>query len=514
MNRDLKTLIFFSLCLVTTLSTQAQSEEDDKDAIANNAYGAAAAANAAQESLWSLSSSDMKWTMPEFSSTNGWQAVSVPQTNINVTVNTHQKQYNSAPKKSTGQTIFEKNAASHSAQTDRAVAGMKRLQAWREEAARRAEEERRRKAEEDRRDFEAGYANHKMSTAAYYSNKYAQDSWLHTEGVRRLENVDPLERANIPTEKAKQNIKTKSGSQLADMLKQQTGIEVVIVTVDDSKRKSNVIINSPEARIDLFDNMRTSSEDENQWLTTLTESNPDVRISDKKCYAHNKELLSLGGSIPLDSLNINVLPWSGCIVYMDDSIMYLDSKRGQTLCQPTCSVIDITLCGNRLFGKSKNQIVEIIGNNTIPLCTFSTEDFRIIPDSDTSILIHSNILWISTLLRFNIEKKSYSELARTEIPIRKVVSNGSIVIALIDDFIMRIDSEPKLIYCSTSHINDICMSLEGLLVATNKNMMLLSNQEEACIFAADKATKVFCDYEDIYAITTDNNLIKFNTLTR
>lgn len=501
-------ILFCCSFFVYVPSLQSQNEEDDKDAIVNDPHSATAAANAAQQSLWSMSSFDLNLTMPQYSSKDGWQAVSVPYSNISVSVNTPYN--NNKQKRSASSGVFERNAASHSAQTDNAVAGMKRLQRWREEAARRAEEERRRKAEEDRRDYESSYANHKNSTALYYQNKAAQDAWLHSEGVRLLENVNSLDRADIPTETVKPNVKTKSGSQLAGMLKQQD-IEVVIVNVDDSKRKKNVTISKPEASIDLFDNMRTSSEDEEKWFTTLTKSNPKIDISDNECYSQRKDLMVQGGSIPLDSLNINVLPWSGCVVYMGDSLMYLDDKRGRDLCQPLNSLNEITLCGNRIFGKNKNVIFEIVNNKEIPFCTFSTNDFRIIPDSDTSLLIHSNILWISTVMRLNILKKTYSELARTEIPIRKVVSNGRIVAALIDDCIMRIDGDPQLIYCSTSHINDICFSLRGLLVATDKNIMLLNDQKEACVFDSYRSTKIFFDYENVYTITGENNLIKYTT---
>lgn len=505
-------LIFCSL-FMTAAVLQAQ-DDDDRDAIANDPHGAAAAASAAQQSLWSLSSYDLDLKKPQYSNKDGWQAVSVPHYDINIDVQAPKPQqtYNPPKKSSSNNDIWHQNARSRAAQTDRAVAGMKRVQAMREAAAERAREERRRKEAENRRDYEAGYTHHKMATAGFYQAKAAEDAWLHTEGVRRLEEVNSLDRADVPTTPAAPNVKTKSGSQLANMLKQQQEIEVVFVNTPDEGRKSGVALGSTGARIDMFDNARVSNDDEMSWLNELTESSPKFAFSNNNCFEVNEEVLVDGRGVDFDSFNITTMPFSGCVSMISDSVFFLDSEKSQSVVSlPSLGVSQMVVCGKRIFGKKGNQVVEIVGNSITPVCTFDNDMFDIYTDTDTTILVHSNIKWLSVILQLNIEKRTFSELARTEFKVRKMASNGKNVVVLVDDFIMRINNGLQLMYCSLDHINDICMSKDGLVIATERNIMLLNGQANACVFSTSSASKVWSDIEDVYAVNKGNNLVKYST---
>lgn len=495
------------LIILFGLSFTYVRSQDDKDEINNDNHSASAASRVTRESLWSMSNFDPTTAVkPTYNRTTGWDTTSARASVGGIMFDNSSSQ--PAKHSNRGSTVWEQNARSHAAQTDRAVAGMKRLQAWKEEARRKAEEEKRRKAAEDRRDFEQGYANHKMATSYFYANKAAEDAWLHTEGVRRLEQIEATDRARIPDATPQPTVDTKSGGQLADLLNDSRHIQVVVIKPHNEQRRTDVSLTG-NATYDIFDGGRTYDLDEWTWDIAMEASLPEVTRLTTSCMKTEEEILLVGDTLDLKSFNISTLQYNGCVLFVDDSVYMLDGNGNDDSWYLPDSLEQVVICGGRLFGKKKQQVVEIRGRYTSTLCTFETENFQLGGGYDDKILVLSKTGDISVVLTLDLEKGVLDELARTGYNIRQVVAQGNNILALVDDCIMRIDGDPRLLYCNEEQVNDICLTAEGLLIATQGKIAMLSPQSTLCNYSSKGASRLWYDNENVYAINSKNQLIKY-----
>jgi hypothetical protein len=112
--------------------------------------------------------------------------------------------------------------------------------------------------------------------------------------------------------------------------------------------------------------------------------------------------------------------------------------------------------------------------------------------------------------RIHANTLHYDELLRTPSDIRKVVSNGMVTLVLIDDRIIDISHQPTLFYTGKTTINDLCMTNEGILFATNEKVVLLKSPEVSYVFADEGSSNLWCDGSDIYLINTQGELIRYS----
>lgn len=504
-------MISILICFVFYTATAQvginESEEDrqEKEFINNNPHNNSRAHTAATQSLWSMSYSNdpRTWKRPEYDVNNGWQAKTFNHSAPNIVVSTPSQS------RAKGKDISQLNAESRRRQTDMVVRCQRRQREMREAARRRAEEERIRKEAENRRDYQRGYQGHIVQTSSFYQQKAAQDQWLHTEGVRRLEELNVMDWANVPEETTPNPEVTQSGNQLANLLKgNNQHVQVFVLETPNEERKYDVSLNDQGNLYNLIDNGRVFDMDEWIWETAITGETSFTEALSIDCFKVEEIVLIEGKNLELDSLYISTLPYDGCVIFLDDSVFLVENNTPFPL--PT-SVSQMALCGQRLLGKSNNQIVEIKGNKAIPLYSFETEQFDILPDTDSTLLLLSNTWEVSVVARINVEKNSLDEIARTGYNVRKVISTGNDILALVDNCIMNITDEPELLYCSdVEDINDISICSEGLLVAFNTNVILLKNNTISCQFLSSGASHLLFDKEDIYAINKNKDLVKYN----
>ena len=508
-------MISILICLVSYSATAqlgiTDSEEDlqEKERINNDPHQSSRAHVAGTQSLWSMSYSNdpSTWKRPEYDANSGWQAktFSAPISQIVVTAPSQPK--------AKGKDISQLNAESRRRQVDMVVRCQRRQREMREAARRRAEAERRRKEAENRQDFQRGYQSHRVNTSDYYQQRAAKDEWLHSEGVRRLEELDVMDWANVPEETPPEPVKTKSGDQLANLLKDDNRhVQVVIVEAPNEERKTGVSLNDQGNSYNLIDNGRVYDIDEWTWEAAITGDPFVAETPSKDCFGVEEEVLIDGKTLELDSFCVSTLPYSGCVIFLEDSVMFVDNNvHFPGLQAMPASITKMVVCGQRLFGKSQNQIVEIKGNNAIPLCSFETEQFDIFHDTDSTLLLLSNTWEVSVVARINVERSSLDEIARTAYNVRKVISTGNDILVLVDNCIMNISDGLSLIYCNDEEsINDICLCKEGLLVASNTNVILLKNNAASCQFLPSGVIRLWFDLEDIYAINTNKDLVKYN----
>ena len=500
-----KIIIF---AIVVSLSLLLYAQEDDKDRINEDMNSVGAAYQAAQRSAWSLSGNPNNLTKP-VNNGNGRTTVNVNE-RVRVGGLSFSAEQSKSPAKR-GKTISEKNQESHRRSTNEAVKGMKRLAQWKAVARQKEAEEKRRRQEENRRDIQTGYDMHKATTASFYQNKAAEDAWLHTEGVRVLEEINAADRADVPVDEQKPSIEAKSGGQLANLLQQGNSqhIQVVVLDSKNEERKTGVALSAQDGRFSIFDEGRTYDIDEWSIEAAIGEFQPSS-MPKKNCGEVKEAVLYDGGEYVLDSFEFSTLPYSGMVSFYGDSAYFFDG---------VCSDVDamwvpngvsqIVVCGNRIFGKANNTIVEILGKRTRTVCTFETMQFDILSDTDSSLLVHSQVWELSVVLRVDVRNYIVDELLRTYYNVRKVVSNGNCVLALVDDNIMQIDGEMSVVYSVGETVNDICICMDGLLVAYDRNVVLVKNRSSSCVFNTEGAVRLWCDMNDVYALNMGNKLVKY-----
>lgn len=501
------TIIFF-LCLIY-FPLAAQNDDEDpriKDSIINDRHSAAAAANAARESGWSLSSNTFEWKKPVYNKQKGWHTESVNQkVNVNITIPSQR------PTSSRGRSISEMNAQSRANQTNRTVYFQKKQL----ESRQRAQEERRRRIEaENQRDYAQGYHQHKAQTAGFYMNKAAEDAWLHTEGVRLLENINAVDKANIPDASIPTPLETKKGYQLASLLHEDSlpieknqHVQVIILDIPNEERKFNVDLNIHDTPYNLIDNGRVYELDEWSWETAFSKETIIPQSSLKNCFSVEEEILIDGKTLYLDSFYISTLPYNGCVAFFTDTILYINNAEPFPL---PAEITQMVICGHRIIGKLRNTIVEISGNNATTLYSFETEQFDLSHDTDTTLLLLSNSWEVSVVARINIKKNSLDEIARTGYNIRKVVSSGNKILGLVDNCILNLNENIDLLYCNDEEtINDICFCKEGLLVASDSHITILNNNFSSCQFLPSGASLLWFDQEHIYALNHNKDLVKY-----
>jgi len=501
----------FFLC-VSVSYAMAQYDGNDRDAINEDRHNATAAANAARKSLWSLGANPSEWARPVYGS-NGWDA-KVYNTHVNINYRPPTPTPKTKPSGSTGKDIFQKNMDSKRKQNDRASKGLQRINAARAAARRKAEEERRRREAENRRDYAQGYQNHKMQTAGFYQTKAAEDAWLHSEGVRQLENLDVTVLANVPSsDSGPAPIETTSEEELAEMLEQNNGeVRIILIEAPNEERKSQVSLTDMDNPYSLIDDGRAFDEDEWTWEETILGETMIPETSSKRCFKVEEEVLIEGKTIDLDSFCISTLPHSGCVIYFDDSVMFVDDNDMTDGLQalPT-EITQMVLCGQRIIGKSHNEIVEIIGNTAKPLYIFETEQFEITAESDSTLILLSNSLMVSVVARINVNRNTLDEIARTGYNVRRVLPTGADILALVDNCILRLNDGLSLLYCNDEEtINDVCLCKEGLLIASESNVTLLRSDASSCQFLSTEVKRLWFDMENVYAQNNNKDLVKYN----
>lgn len=512
MKRFLLSILF--LCVAVSYA-MAQYDGDDRDAINEDKHSATAAAKEAKESLWSMWDDDPNnWERPVYSS-KGWGTETyTPRVNINYRPPQPTPAPAPVPKppSTRSKTISQMNSESKNNQIDRTNQCLLRLEKAKAAARQKAEEERRRIEAENWQDYVQGYQKHKMQTAGFYQAKRTQDAWLHSEGVRQLENLDVTVLANIPSDSVPAPIETTSDEELAEMLEQNNGeVRINLIEAPNEERKSQVSLTDMDNPYSLIDDGRAFDEDEWTWEETILGETMIPETSSSNCFQVEEEVLIEGKTIDLDSFCISTLPHGGCVIYLDDSVMFVDNNDMADGLQalPT-EITQMMLCGQRIIGKSHNEIVEIIGKTANPLYLFETEQFEITAESDSTLILLSNSLMVSVVARININRNTLDEIARTGYNVRKVLPTGSDILALVDNCILMLNDGLSLLYCNDEEaINDVCLCKEGLLIASESNVTLLKNDASSCQFLPTEVKHLWFDLENVYALNDNKDLVKY-----
>lgn len=515
-----KLIIVFLLAGCNNLFAQLGNEtsnEEEKDQIARGDN----AMNAQRESAWSLSSSNFDWKAPM--QVNGrWEVVSLPSRNVSVSIPS------TTTRKRRGYTQSQvkaykkaKRAQEHNDWVDRRNA---EIEAANEASRRRAEERKRRIEEENRRDRERGYIEYYARMSGYHQANAARDRWMATEGVRHLkEYYHAIDMAQIPQRQVTPKMEGMSGKELAGILKAQeenvSEGDLIVTFVDGNENrenKRNVTIQQDNKYIDLFDDGGYDQDEVSQWNTAVMSESPIVQSSVRHqiVQEYSGTLLIEKERLNLDRLNITTMPNMGCVALIGDSVLLLDNDSLPFLkWSVESNVSQVITCGERTFGKQDFSIVEINDDSLSVVCELESDDFCIYPETDSTFILCAKVLDLSIVTRINVSGLTYDELLRIPSYIHKIVSNGTVTLALLDNRIIDISKSPALFYHSKARINDICMCADGLLLATDEMVLLLKSPIETLTFTDEGATRLWCDGADVYLINRKGNLLRYSKNT-
>ena len=502
------TLVFLLMALHCHLYAQVFEYDDEKakDRLNHSDTTAGAAHVAAQRSLWSLSSSKdaSAWVKPV--RRNGrWTTISVNnRASIRVNGRTSNKRTSSGSR--------QRSSFFLQKQAERAAA--------RAEAARKKEEEKRRRMEENIRDFNMGYDRYKSNMGDYYQNKVAEDTWLHTEGARRLDDRVSAWDLTSPPDPTPPPAKPqgKSGAQLASMLREkkeehkEETQDVIFVweSFETNQRHQNAIIDKFDPWISLYNNGRLDEWEESRLQQSLSASTlSSVSVKNTSCEV-SEVLMVPNFQLPLYA-SISILPASGPVLLDGNEFCFLeDTQYHFYKWTSNLNVEMIAVCGDRTFVKVGRRVLELIDDSSTLMCEFDTDDFCLQDETDTSFIIFSRARNLSVAVRININNLTFSELVRTTIPIRKVLSDGISVFALVGQGkLMEFSEHPRVVYESTDKINDICMIDKGILLASEKQIVLMPSSEVVYVLHKAGARSLFFDGEELYAITINNKIIRY-----
>ena len=475
-------------------------EEKDRIAIGNNAM------KAQQESAWSLSSSNFDWKAPM--QVNGrWEAVSLPKRSVQVSVP------NTSTRQRSGYTQSQRNAnkraqriQDHNDWVDRRNA---EIEAANEAARRRAG----RIEEENRRDRERGVMEYYARTAGFHQANAARDHWMATEGVRRLkEYYHATDLADIPQGQFTPKMEGMSGKELSNLLntneKEESKIEVVSLNILMKDKK----LVDDNRQINVTENRYLDEQQMKDWTTAIDDEGLfDISslVKNTKAKRHEPILLVSHEELELESLCPFVLPQYGLVALSSDSLIMLKDGDLQSIAWiKGCESSYVIVCGDKLIGKNGKRLNIIKLAKSEKLLEFDTNQFSIFPKDEKSIYA---VCWyddFSSIIRIDVDKSEYSEIARLPLAVLAIAANEKMTLVLVENDVYLIDGQgkPMKFFKRGEYVNDIVMSEEGLLVATDTHIFMAKNAKEQSVLLDEGAKRLWCDGKDIYFQAMNNDL--------
>lgn len=381
---------------------------------------------------------------------------------------------------------------------------------WHMEQARAKQEAERikRRMEADQREMRARM-QHAIATAPYYAQAAAHDHWHATEGARILSEIKATDFVQMP-----QRYES-SGAELAAGIKpkekKQSTVEVVSLSILMKDKK----LDNESGHVNVTENIYLDEQQMNSWsvaideeglidISSITANEQDKRLRPFLLVSHEK--------LELDSLCPFVLPQYGLVSLLGDSLIVMKETELRSIawiggCESSYAVA----CGDRLIGKRGNvlNIVKAIGAEK--LLEFDTDQFSIFPKDEKSIYA---VCWyenISSIIRIDVDKREYNEIARLPFTVLTIAANENLTLALVENDVFLIDEngKPLKFFKSDEYVNDIVMSEEGLLVATDTHIVLAKNAREQHVILEEGAKRLWCDGKDIYYQSMNNDLYLF-----
>lgn len=375
-------------------------------------------------------------------------------------------------------------------------------QQWLEKARREEYERKKRIAAENAADRQMGYARHTAMMSGFYSQKYARDQYIMHEGARRLdESVHAMDLASVPEQK----VEVMKGNEMADLLKEGS-----LTFVKSQPLKKNEQFKAG-SKLSVTDNTEMDDDVLEKWDLANMETNiVDIR-GKKDCVKTKKpEVLVSKDELCLDSFDLFILPQYGLVMQIGDSMRVLkDYELRAVLWADGKRHSYIVPCGDKLIGRDDRAIYDIKKANSAKILEFDTSDFSLFAGNDSTIYC---VFWyenISSIFKINAVNRTYNEIARLPEFVWKVESNGTEAFVMIDNTILILDNNetPHMFYKSDDYINDVVLSPWGILIATDKDIIIIKSAKECETFYPITAKHIWCDGNEVYIQSKEGDLL-------
>ena len=303
-----------------------------------------------------------------------------------------------------------------------------------------------------------------------------------------------------------------SGKELANLIdtneKKESKIEVVSLSVLMKDKR----LDNDKGQINVTANCYLDERQMKDWAAAIDEEGIfDISslVVNTKTQKHEPILLVSHEELELDSLCPFVLPQYGLAALSGDSLILLKDGELQLVAWiKGCESSYVVVCGDKLIGKNGKRLNVIQSSESKKLLEFDTDQFSIFPKDENSIYV---VCWyddFSSIIRIDVDKKEYSEIVRLPLVVLTVAANEHMTLALVENDVFLIDQEGKAqkFFKTGEYINDIVMSEEGLLVATDTHIVLAKNAREQRVLLDEGAKRLWCDGKDLYYQSMNNDL--------
>lgn len=358
--------------------------------------------------------------------------------------------------------------------------------------------------EADKREMQAKM-QHAILTAPYYAKAATRDHWHATEGAHILSGVKSKEFHKLPEKQESSGADLAAGIKPKD--KTPSKIEVVSLSVLMKDKKLD-----DSGQVKVTENLYFDEQQMQEWAAAVDEEGLfDISSLVMNTQEERVEpiLLVSHEELELDSICPFVLPQYGLVALSGDSLILLkDDELRSVAWIEGCESSYVVVCGDKLIGKKGKGLNIIKDACSEKLLEFDTNQYSIFPGDSTSIYA---VCWyenISSVIKVDVCKKEYNEIARLPLAVLNIAANENMTLALVENDVFLIEKEgkPLKFFKADDYINDIVMTEKGLLVATDANIILARNAHEQSLFLKEGAKRLWSDGKDIYFQNMNNNL--------
>lgn len=382
---------------------------------------------------------------------------------------------------------------------------------WRMEQARikREEERRRKKAEDDRSEMRARL-QHAILTAPMYHAAAERDHWHATEGAKIIDQVKAKDLIKLPERHETSGAELAAGIKRKSKKDEQKGS---VIFESEPALQSKKSYGSQNEEVDMSGNGVMDEIQVGSWIESFEE--PDLlnwESTKKKMKVKKPIVLVRYDELSLDSMSLFVLPEYGLVAAFDDSLVVLsDAKLGSIAWMNSEKYDYVVPCGNKLIGKRDGTLFVIDEKESTTLLKFSTNDFSIFSHDDHNVLVLSWNDGLTTVIKVDVDNKTYTEMMRLPYVIWAIASNGSEMFALVENSLYIINEKgfPIKMYTHDLGLNDLAFSPYGLLVATNEQILYIKSKDEMGIFYEQGAKRLWTDSQGVYAFNNNGDLLYF-----
>lgn len=377
----------------------------------------------------------------------------------------------------------------------------------------REEKRRQRKREEDDRNETIAKAVFYKNTENKYRRYEDRDRWHSNEGVRVMDEALNLDDFTSAPDPQKTNAVSYSGKDLANGIKPKREASGTFIIIYKTPLMRKQVFKAGSHCLSVTNQVEIDVDIAEAWNCAAEEKGAIENKNIKKSINNNEKpiLLVAKDEMCIDSADMFILPEYGLVLMHGDSMMILKDYELRSVGWKNNEKISYVIpCGEKLIGKSNQSIIEYDKSNFSNLMSFDTKDFSIFSNDGQSIFVLFWYKGLSSLFKVDVYKDMYDEVARLPMEIWKVESNGKKAFILLDKSILILDiisGDIGKLYSSDKIINDIVLTPNGLLVATDSEISRICQNKEQSVFYNKGVKRLWCEDNEIYMQDIDGNLL-------